>query len=131
VAAFDATCSERKWLAVYQGGWHSSFTDRSSGGALNPKAKQATGALAVAFVKAVFDGDARDMAAWSERHAAILARISAVGEIDCRLRSSREQTSHSIELDQLVETAGPTAHAQRPTTSTLPTAQFQQKGQSR
>ncbi len=57
------------------------FTDRSSSGALNPKAKQATGVLAVAFVKAVLDGDARDMAAWPERHAAILARFSAVGEV--------------------------------------------------
>lgn len=79
VAVFDAIGSEQKWLAVYEGGSHSMFTDRSSGGALGPKAKQATGRLAVAFVSAVFDGDARDMAAWPERHAAILARFSAVG----------------------------------------------------
>jgi hypothetical protein len=56
------------------------FTDRGySGGALNPKAKQATGALAVAFVRAVLDGDARSLASWPERHADILARFSAVG----------------------------------------------------
>lgn len=79
VAVFDATGSERKWLAVYEGGSHSMFTDRNSGGALSPKAKQATGALAVAFISAVLDGDAREMAAWPERHAAILARFSAVG----------------------------------------------------
>ncbi len=79
VAVFDAIGSERKWLAVYEGGSHSMFTDRSSGGALSPKAKQATGALTVAFVSAVLDGDARDMVAWPERHAAILARFSAVG----------------------------------------------------
>jgi pimeloyl-ACP methyl ester carboxylesterase len=79
VAVFDATGSERKWLVVYEGGSHSIFTDRSSGGALNPKAKQATGALAVAFVSAVLNGDAREMAAWPGRHAAILARFSMVG----------------------------------------------------
>jgi predicted dienelactone hydrolase len=79
VAVFDAIGSDRKWLAVYEGGSHSMFTDRSSGGALSPKAKHATGALAVAFVSAVLDGDAREMAAWPERHAAILARFSVVG----------------------------------------------------
>jgi dienelactone hydrolase len=79
VAVFDATGSERKWLAVYEGGSHSMFTDRHSGGALSPKAKQATGALAVAFISAVLDGDAREMTIWPERHATILARFSAVG----------------------------------------------------
>jgi predicted dienelactone hydrolase len=79
VAVFDAIGSERKWLAVYEGGSHSMFTDRSSGGTLNPKAKQATGALTLAFVSAVLDGDARAMAAWPERHAAILARFAVVG----------------------------------------------------
>lgn len=80
LAVFDAVGSPRKWLAVYDGGSHSMFTDRGySGGALNPKAKQATGALAVAFVRAVLDGDARSLASWPERHADILARFSAVG----------------------------------------------------
>lgn len=76
VAVFDAIGSEHKWLAVYAGGSHSMFTDRSSGGALNPKAKQATGALAVAFINAVLDGNTHELAAWPERHAAILARYS-------------------------------------------------------
>lgn len=80
LAVFDAIGSPLKWLAVYEGGSHSMFTDRGgSGGALNPKAKQATGALAVAFVRAVLDGDAQALALWPERHAAILARFSAVG----------------------------------------------------
>jgi predicted dienelactone hydrolase len=78
VAVFDAIGSDRKWLAVYEGGSHSMFTDRSSGGALSPKAKQATGALAVAFVREVLDGDSREMVAWPEHHAAILARFSVV-----------------------------------------------------
>jgi dienelactone hydrolase len=80
LAVFEAIGSPLKWLAVYEGGSHSMFTDRGgSGGALNPKAKQATGALAVAFVRAVLDGDAQALALWPERHAAILARFSAVG----------------------------------------------------
>lgn len=80
LAVFDAVGSPRKWLAVYEGGSHSMFTDRGgTGGALNPKAKQATGALAVAFVRAVLDGDAGPLAAWPERHADILALFAAVG----------------------------------------------------
>lgn len=79
VAVFDATGSERKWLAVYAGGSHSMFTDRDNSGALNPQVKQATRALAVAFVSAVLDDDARDLSDWPQRHAAILARFSAVG----------------------------------------------------
>lgn len=78
VAVFDAVGSEHKWLAVYTGGSHSMFTDRNSGGALSPKAKQATGALAVAFINAVLDGNTHELAAWPERHAAILARYSVV-----------------------------------------------------
>lgn len=77
VQVFDAIGSPLKWLAVYEGGSHSMFTDRSSGGALNPKAKRATGALAVAFVSAVLDGDPRAIASWPEQHADILARFSA------------------------------------------------------
>lgn len=80
LAVFDAIGSPRKWLAVYEGGSHSMFTDRAgTGGALNPKAKQATAALAVAFVRAVLDGDAQALAAWPERHADILALFAAVG----------------------------------------------------
>ncbi len=81
LAVFDATGGARKWLAVYEGGSHSVFTDRggSGGAALNPQVKEATRALAIAFVSAVLDGDAHAMAAWPQRHAAILARFSAVG----------------------------------------------------
>jgi predicted dienelactone hydrolase len=82
VAVFEAIGSERKWLAVYEGGSHSMFTDRgNSGGALNAKAKQATSALAVAFIHAALDGDASELSAWPARHTAILARYSAVGEV--------------------------------------------------
>ncbi len=57
------------------------FTDRggSGGVALNPQVKEATRVLAVAFVSAVLGGDARELSDWPQRHAAILARYSAVG----------------------------------------------------
>ena len=81
VAVFDATGSTRKWLAVYEGGSHSMFTDRGGSGGitLNPQVKQATRVLAVAFVSAVLGDDAHDLSDWPQRHAAILARFSAVG----------------------------------------------------
>jgi len=80
VELFEATASPRKWLAVYQGGSHSMFTDRSAPGGvvLNPQVKVATQALALAFLREVFDGDERPMAAWPQRHAAILARFAEV-----------------------------------------------------
>ena len=80
VAVFDATGGPRKWLAVYQGGSHSMFTDRAGTGgvALNPQVKAATQALLLAFVHSVFDGDEAPLVAWPQRHAAILARFSEV-----------------------------------------------------
>ena len=82
VAVFDATGSARKWLAVYEGGSHSMFTDRggTGGATLNPQVKEATRALAVAFVRGVFDGDEAGLRLWPQRHAALLARFTpAVG----------------------------------------------------
>ena len=81
LAVYDATGSSRKWLAVYEGGSHSMFTDRSgSGGAtLNPQVKDATRSLALAFVQGVFDGEEAALRQWPKRHAAILARFSAPG----------------------------------------------------
>ena len=81
VAVFDATGSTRKWLAVFAGGSHSMFTDRggSGGVTLNPQVKEATRALALAFLQTVFDGDDAGLRVWPQRHAAILARFSVVG----------------------------------------------------
>jgi pimeloyl-ACP methyl ester carboxylesterase len=78
VAVYEATGSERKWLAVFEGGSHSMFTDRAGTGgvALNPQVKAATQALTLAFVRTVFDGDSRALAAWPQQHAGILARFS-------------------------------------------------------
>lgn len=82
LAVFEATGSargSRKWLAVYEGGSHSIFTDRGgTGGALlNPQVKQATRELALAFLRGVFDGDEAALAQWPQRHAGILARFEA------------------------------------------------------
>jgi predicted dienelactone hydrolase len=62
IAVFDAVGSPRKWLAVYEGGSHSMFTDRAgTGGALlNPQVKAATQALASAFLRHGFDGKDAD-----------------------------------------------------------------------
>ena len=84
VAVFEATASARKWLAVFEGGSHSMFTDRAGTGgvALNPQVKAATQALTLAFVGTVFGADfggaARGLADWPQRYAGILARFSAV-----------------------------------------------------
>jgi dienelactone hydrolase len=79
VAVFDATGGARKWLAVFEGGSHSMFTDRSGTGgvALNPKVKTATRALATAFLRGVFDGDDTQLARWPQQHSEILARFVA------------------------------------------------------
>ncbi len=79
VAVFDAIGGPRKWLAVYEGGSHSMFTDRrGTGGALlNPRVKAATQSLALAFLREVFDGAGAGLATWPQQHAELLARFSA------------------------------------------------------
>ena len=79
VAVFEATGGARKWLAVFQGGSHSMFTDRAgAGGAtLNPQVKDASRALVLAFLRQVFDGDPQGLQQWPQRHAGILARFTA------------------------------------------------------
>jgi predicted dienelactone hydrolase len=80
IKVFDATGGPRKWLAVYTGGSHSMFTDRSGTGGtlLNPQVKAATQALVVAFVRGVFEGDESALSAWPQQHAAIVTRFDRV-----------------------------------------------------
>jgi dienelactone hydrolase len=70
IAVFEAIGSKSKALAVFEGGSHSMFTDRSgTGGAeLNPRVKQATKELTLAFLQST------SLAPWVARHRAILAR---------------------------------------------------------
>jgi len=78
VAVFDATGSARKTLAVFAGGSHGIFTDRTGAGGplLNAQVKEATRALSTAFLKSVFDGDDAALAAWPQQFAGIVARYT-------------------------------------------------------
>ncbi len=79
LAIFDLIGSERKSLAVFEGGSHSVFTDRNLTGGLqrNGELKRATRELALAFVRESFDADGLALAAWRERHRPLLARFVA------------------------------------------------------
>jgi predicted dienelactone hydrolase len=79
LAVFEAVGSPRKWLAVYEGGSHSMFTDRAGTGGvlLNPQVKAATQALVSAFLRSVFDGDDGELRRWPQQHTEILARFTA------------------------------------------------------
>ncbi len=83
VKVFEATGGDRKWLAVYAGGSHSMFTDRGGrgrgggSGSLNPRVKQATQDLVLAFLREVFEGEGSALAAWPQQHTELLARFAA------------------------------------------------------
>jgi dienelactone hydrolase len=78
VAVFDATGSPRKTLAVFAGGSHSIFTDRTGTGGpqLNQQVKEATRVLSLAFLDSVFKGDERGLADWPGQFSSIVARYS-------------------------------------------------------
>lgn len=76
IAVFEATGSAHKWLAVYEGGSHSAFTDWSG---RHPAMKMATRELAVAFVAAAADERAGVIGAWRKRHDPLLARFAGPG----------------------------------------------------
>jgi predicted dienelactone hydrolase len=75
LAVYNAIATPRKVLAVFQGGSHSIFTDRTATGgwALNPKVKAATAELALAFLDLVFDGDRHPMTSWNAKWQPIVA----------------------------------------------------------
>jgi pimeloyl-ACP methyl ester carboxylesterase len=77
IELFEATGSEQKALAVFQGGSHSIFTDRQGTGGveLNPRVKRATQDLAVAFLESALDGRHEALLGWPERHREIVARF--------------------------------------------------------
>jgi predicted dienelactone hydrolase len=76
VSVFEATGGPAKMLAVFEGGSHNIFSDRSltGGAALNPLVKAATQALSLAFLKSVFDGDSQGLRDWTVQFASLLAR---------------------------------------------------------
>lgn len=80
---FDATGGgPSKMLAVFAGGSHSIFTDRSGTGgtALNPQVKAATKELTLAFLGSVFEGQQDGLRQWPARWQPILARWVGPGQ---------------------------------------------------
>jgi predicted dienelactone hydrolase len=78
LAVFEAVGGSRKMLAVFTGGSHSMFTDRTSPGGdlLNAQVKTATRELTSAFLNRVLGGDDSGLRDWPQRHAAIVSRLS-------------------------------------------------------
>jgi len=81
LAVFDAAGSRVKALAVFEGGSHSIFTDRTTSGGvlLNPRIKSATQELTLAFLRSVFDAQDDAMREWPARYGALIARFVRVG----------------------------------------------------
>jgi predicted dienelactone hydrolase len=79
LAIFEAIGSQRKALAVFEGGSHSMFTDRTrTGGAvLNHQVKEATQELSLDFVAQILNNQASGIPTWSKRHEAILSKVVA------------------------------------------------------
>jgi predicted dienelactone hydrolase len=79
LAVFEAVGGSRKMLAVFTGGSHSMFTDRTSPGGdlLNAQVKTATRELTSAFLNRVLGGgDDSSLRDWPQRYAAIVTRFS-------------------------------------------------------
>jgi predicted dienelactone hydrolase len=76
VALFEATPSRHKVLAVFAGGSHSVFTDRTATGGVeaNGQIKLGTQALSTAFLNQVFQADGQALAQWPQQFAPLLAR---------------------------------------------------------
>ncbi|WP_244521545.1 alpha/beta hydrolase family protein [Bradyrhizobium sp. DOA9] len=83
VAIFEAIGNRRKLLVMFRGGSHSMFTDRAltGGPGLNPKVKEATGDLTLAFLDYAFAGDSKGLAQWSVDWQDILAAPTARNSI--------------------------------------------------
>lgn len=98
LAVFNAIATPRKLLAVFQGGSHSMFTDRpfTGGPALNPKVKDATADLALAFFDLAFDGDGTALTRWNTAWQAILARPPALTSPPASMSHSRKPPQRSF-----------------------------------
>jgi dienelactone hydrolase len=77
LAIFEAIGSKRKALAVFEGGSHSMFTDRTrTGGAvLNHQVKEATQELSLDFIAQVLNDQESGIPTWAIRHEAILSKV--------------------------------------------------------
>ncbi len=79
LSIFEMIGSRRKALAVFEGGSHSVFTDRSLTGGLvrNGELKRATRELTLAFLREQLEAEEGAIANWRERHQPLLARFEA------------------------------------------------------
>jgi predicted dienelactone hydrolase len=77
LAIFEAIGSTHKSLAVFDGGSHSMFTDRTlTGGAvLNQQVKEATQEISLGFMAQSLLNQASDIENWAIRHEAILSKV--------------------------------------------------------
>lgn len=91
LAVFNAIGTPRKLLAVFEGGSHSIFTDRSftGGPALNPKVKAATAELSLAFLDLAFDGNATTLTRWNATWQPILASAPGAAPPPVQVARSR------------------------------------------
>jgi dienelactone hydrolase len=81
IEIYENVGSAKKLLAVFSGGSHSIFTDRvgTGGWALNPRVKEATRSLTLAFFKSVLHADNSKLHEWPQRHGSLLADYRALG----------------------------------------------------
>lgn len=112
LAVFEAVAHPQKLLAVYQGGSHSMFTDRSftGGRVLNAQVKVATADLGLAFLDLVFERDATALAQWQTTWQAILARSPGVGSAG-PARMAQLDGRPGLWAPQARSTRAPTARA--------------------
>jgi dienelactone hydrolase len=77
IAVYQAMGSDDKALAVFVGGGHSIFTDRTGPGGpeLNAKVKQATRELALDWMQDLWRGGPPRLPAWRERYSGVLAQF--------------------------------------------------------
>jgi len=77
LAIFEAIGRKRKTLAVFEGGSHSMFTDRTlTGGAvLNQQVKEATQELSLDFIGQVLNNQQSNIPKWATRYEAILSKV--------------------------------------------------------
>lgn len=75
----EAISSERKALAVFEGGSHSMFTDRTRSGdaVLNQQVKEAPQELSLDFIAQVLHNQDSGIPTWAIRHEAILSKVIA------------------------------------------------------
>jgi predicted dienelactone hydrolase len=77
IAIFEAIGSKRKSLAVFDGGSHSMFTDRTNtgGAVLNYQVKEATQELSVDFMGQILANRESTLEDWAQRHESILSKV--------------------------------------------------------